>query len=148
MSYFFAFESDMERSLRYIPMAVRLKLDKCGVKLSLAQWNALPESERSALLQLPCESAAETVDYCQTLCRLVKEVTGDDPRLISVNPLWDGAEIPDQIADKAMQLGIKTPSSVQWRDLTALQRYALVKLTRAAHDNRNFIPALHEFGLL
>jgi hypothetical protein len=148
MSYFFAFESDMERSLRCIPMAVRLKLDKCGVKLSLAQWNELPESDRRALLQLPCESSAETVDYRQALCRVIKEVTGDDPHLINVSPLWDGAEIPDQVAERAMHLGIRTPSSAQWRGLSTLQRFALVKLTRAAHDNRNFIPALREFGLL
>lgn len=32
----FGFESELEANLTYMPMAVRFKLDKCGIKLSLA----------------------------------------------------------------------------------------------------------------
>ena len=32
--------------------------------------------------------------------------------------------------------------------LSPLQRFTLVKLSRAKHDNVNFVPAMREFGLL
>ena len=35
----FAFESDFVATLRCVPMAVRFKLDRCGIKLSLRQWS-------------------------------------------------------------------------------------------------------------
>jgi hypothetical protein len=145
----FAFESELEASLTYIPMAVRFKLDKCGVKLSLDQWNQLPESERRNLFEAPCVSA-DIACYGQALCRLVKEVIGDDPRLmqIAATRAWEEIELPSQIADKALQLGIRAPSSEQWRGLSDLQRFALLKVSRASSDGRNLVPALREFGLL
>jgi hypothetical protein len=146
----FGFESEMEASLTYIPIAVRFKLDKCGIKLSLAQWNQLPESVRRKLLKAPCANGSEISRYGQALRRLISEVIGDDPQLmqIAATPAWEDLQLPSQIAIKALQLGIRTPSSEQWRGLTALQRFALLKLSRASSDNRNLVPALREFGLL
>ena len=72
----FGFESELETSLTYIPLAVRFKLDKCGIKLSLAQWNQLPEGERRNLLEAPCVNGADIARYAQALCRLIKEVIG------------------------------------------------------------------------
>ncbi|WP_439648941.1 nitrate reductase associated protein [Leptolyngbya ohadii] len=31
--------------------------------------------------------------------------------------------------------------------LTAMQRFALIKLSRSQHENKNFLPALREFNL-
>ncbi|MBD0342498.1 MAG: nitrate reductase associated protein, partial [Microcoleus sp. Co-bin12] len=36
---FFEFEADFVEALRCIPMKVRLKLDTCGIKLKLQDWN-------------------------------------------------------------------------------------------------------------
>jgi hypothetical protein len=36
----------------------------------------------------------------------------------------------------------------QWASLTPLQRFALIKLSRSGHENRNFLPALQEFDLV
>ena len=55
----FAFESDFVASLRCIPMAVRLKLDLCGIKLTLRQWSRFTRSDREALIAMPCRSRAE-----------------------------------------------------------------------------------------
>jgi hypothetical protein len=41
----------------------------------------------------------------------------------------------------------RPPTDDQWRALTTLERYALVKLTRDRHENANFGPALREFGV-
>ncbi|MEN9210118.1 MAG: nitrate reductase associated protein [Thermostichus sp. DG02_2_bins_29] len=34
-----------------------------------------------------------------------------------------------------------------WKNLEDLQRFALIKLSRSNHENKNFLPALQEFGL-
>ncbi|MDR9402251.1 MAG: nitrate reductase associated protein, partial [Halothece sp. Uz-M2-17] len=36
----------------------------------------------------------------------------------------------------------------QWQKLTPLQRFALIKLSRPSHENKNFYPALKEFAIL
>ncbi len=46
----FAFENDFVATLRCIPMAVRFKLDRCGIKLTLRQWSRLTHSDRTDLL--------------------------------------------------------------------------------------------------
>jgi hypothetical protein len=38
-------------------------------------------------------------------------------------------------------------SLAQWKDLNVLQRFALLKLTRPGHENKNFPKAMKEFGL-
>ncbi|MEM6714613.1 MAG: nitrate reductase associated protein, partial [Cyanobacteria bacterium P01_C01_bin.147] len=35
----------------------------------------------------------------------------------------------------------------QWADLSPLARFALCKLSRPGHENRNFLSALYEFNL-
>ena len=46
------FEPAEARSLQWLPLAVRYKLDACGLRLSLGQWQALSEAARLQLLQL------------------------------------------------------------------------------------------------
>ena len=55
----FAFERDFADSLRCIPMSVRLKLDRCGIKLSLRQWSRLTFSERKWLSTGRCSEPDE-----------------------------------------------------------------------------------------
>ena len=150
MSPFLAFESELERSLKCIPMAVRLKLDQCGIKLSLSDWNQFPEGNRRNLLQARCDEPRQVTRYREALCRLIQVTLGGDPQLIAVPeiPPWDDAVIPTQVTDKFTQMGVNLPTPTQWRALNTLQRFALVKLTRSAHENHNLIPALREFGLL
>jgi hypothetical protein len=146
----FGFEADADPNLTYIPLAVRFKLDKCGIKLSLDQWNQLPQRTRRDLLDAPCTNNADVARYSQMLCRLVKETVGDEPQRLPIAPshAWENTEIPRQIADKALQLGVQVPTSEQWRGLSALQRFALLKLSRPGSDNRKLISALRELGLL
>lgn len=49
----FPFEPEEARSLSWLPLAARHKLDSCGLRLSLAQWQALPLAARLELLQRP-----------------------------------------------------------------------------------------------
>jgi hypothetical protein len=48
--------------------------------------------------------------------------------------------------ERALEFGIAI-SLLQWRELTNLQRFALIKLSRPGHESKNFIKALKEFGI-
>lgn len=150
MGHFFAFEADFVESLRCIPMQVRMKLDTCGIKLKLEQWNQFNESERLSLVEMPCQAEIEILEYRHFLQNLVVEKTGSLPKNLPRDeyPAWlqDG-EIPREILEKAHSLDI-TISLEQWKGLAPEQRFALIKLSRPSHENKNFLPALREFKLL
>ena len=148
--YFFQFEQDFVESLRCIPMLVRLNLDTCGVKLKLVHWNQFNSEERQSLLQLPCSTSDEITNYRQFLQALMTQKTGQPATEIAIapNPPWlDPEIIPESVQSKAAETGLTLTQS-QWRSLTPIQRFALIKLSRASHENHNFIPALQEFGLI
>ena len=147
----FAFEQDFVDSLRCIPMAVRIKLDLCGIKLTLRQWSRFTRDDRQGLLERSCIGAAEAASYAQALAALVAARTHEVVRPLAEPPCrtWEHAdEVPAAVANHARAAGLAAPSTRQWRGLTPLQRFALVKLTRDNHDNVNFEPALREFGLV
>jgi hypothetical protein len=147
---FFKFEADFVDSLRCIPMVVRLKLDSCGVKLKLAEWNHFTQLECDELVTLPCEESAEVIDYREYVCGLIFRHTGNTASLLEVeaHPAWlNDRDIPSTIQIKAAEYNLIITQS-QWADLTPLQRFALIKLTRSSHENNNFLPALQEFELL
>jgi len=148
-SDFFQFETDFVDNLRCIPMSVRYKLDTCGVKLKLTHWNSFTKEERQQLVDIPCESNSEAKAYREMLQNLVKEKTNSLPGEISVdsNPSWlNTTVIPKEVIDKAAEFAVNL-SIEQWQNLTHLQRFALIKLSRSNHENRNFYPALQEFNL-
>lgn len=151
MSYYFGFESEQERTLACIPMLVRMKLDTSGVKLSLAQWNQIPEADRRRLFELACDSEDQASSYRELVCQLVMQFTGESACWLPLadEPAWNNiSEVPPQLVDRAKKLGIASPSINQWRELTAAQRFALLKLTRVGHESPSYLPALREFSLL
>jgi hypothetical protein len=146
---FFKFEADFVDSLRCIPMIVRLKLDTCGVKLKLAEWNHFNQTECQQLVDLPCEKSAEITAYKEYVSQLIFQHTKNEASLLSIDPQppWlNDREIPPNIHTKAIEQQVNITLS-QWASLTPLQRFALIKLTRSQHENNNFLPALIEFGL-
>lgn len=145
----FQFEADFIESLRCIPMMVRMKLDTCGVKLKLNHWHQFSQSERQTLVEMPCETAAESQAYRQWLQNLVTEKTGSPAKelAIALNPPWlDKTTIPSEVESKATEHNV-TITLEQWSDLTPVQRFALIKLSRPSHENLNFLPALKEFKI-
>ncbi len=148
----FKFEQDFADSLRCIPMQVRYNLDACGVKLSLAQWHQLSLQQRQQLLDMPCTTSADLQTYHHCLDRWLLAQTGTPVTDLSPDKqtAWRIAttisELPQDLVTKATQLGVYI-SIEQWQQLTALQRFALLKLSRSGHESHNFLPALVEFGL-
>ncbi len=145
----FQFEADFIESLNCIPMLVRMKLDTCGVKLKLNHWHQFSQSERQTLVEMPCATAAEVDAYRQWLQNLVTEKTGTPAKelAIAAHPPWlDETTIPSQVESKAREHQV-TITGEQWSNLAPAQRFALIKLSRPSHENRNFLPALKEFKI-
>lgn len=145
----FAFENDFVRTLRCIPMCVRFKLDRCGIKLSLRQWSRFTLTDRDSLRMLPCQSEREAETYRSELAALVLARSAEIATELktSPEPAWASPDVPEEIRAFARPRGFHTPSQGDWSRLTTLERYALVKLSRDKHENANFEPALREFGI-
>lgn len=146
---FFDFEADFVASLRCIPMVVRFKLDLCGVKLTLKGWSRFDHETRSRCAHLPTRSADEIDRYRDFVCQAIEQA-GLEPALLPAGPepAWGIVhEVPAQVLEKGAELGLTSYHFTGWRELSALQRFALLKLTRRGHENENFRPAMREFGL-
>ncbi len=146
----FAFEADFAQDLRCIPMVVRFKLDRCGVKLSLRQWAKIGAENRVRLLALKCDAPSEVVAYRCKLVHLVETHSRD--AIVSLlpdpDPAWSNvSRVASQVIDQATKVGVPPPTQVEWGRLSTLERFALLKLARSNHDNRNFLPAMREMGL-
>lgn len=150
MTTFFKFEADFIESLRCIPMQVRFNLDTCGVKLKLSHWHQFTSQERQLLVNMACDTPAESQIYREFLQKLVIEKSGAPAQELPIdaNPAWiDQENIPLKVQDKAAEFDVKI-SLEQWQQLSPLQRFVLIKLSRPSHENRNFYPALQEFGIV
>ena len=150
MVNFFQFETDFVDSLRCIPMEVRMKLDTCGVKLKLVHWHQFSQEERQALVNLPCRNSTESQAYRKFVQNLVGSKTGTPAKELAIDPYppWmDNKIVSAHIQAKAAEFGV-TITKRQWENLSPLQRFALIKLSRPGHENRNFLPALKEFNLI
>lgn len=150
MENLFQFEQDKYYALRRIPMAIRLKLDLCGVKLMLGDWIKFSRPDREQLLTMPCDNDAQIAAFGRRLKGLI-EVCGGDPTLavpIEALPAWKVTDtIPATVRARMTELGLPHPTLDQWTALSELQRFAMIKLTRTGHDNKNLPHALREFGL-
>lgn len=146
---FFQFEADFVASLRCIPMQVRYNLDTCGVKLKLHHWHQLTPAQRQALVDLPCDTPEAIQHYRTVLRQWVQDRSGERPPDLPLDPApaWlDATAIPQSVQEKAQSVP-KNIALAQWAQLSPLQRFALIKLSRSGHENRNFLPACQEFGL-
>ncbi|KQM72680.1 hypothetical protein ASE74_22665 [Pedobacter sp. Leaf216] len=148
---YFQFEEDfIEENMRCIPMVVRFKMDAAGIKLKLAEWSKFHSSERVKLALMPVFTQDETDRYHQYLIGLIAKYTGNQATTIPIDllPDWGNLhQIPAMLQDKSAALAFQLTIE-QWRKLTNIQRFALLKLCRPGHENKNFAKAIAEFGLL
>jgi hypothetical protein len=68
-----------EERLELMPRIVRVKLDRVGIKVHLAEWRVLAMSARQRLRDLPCETSDEIAQYAGAVEQLVREATGKAP---------------------------------------------------------------------
>jgi len=149
MDRIFAFEADFADGLRCIPMVVRRKLDLVGIKLSLAQWSRFSVEARAALAEGPLDTPDLRADWKSRMEAAIRLHAGEEPRFLPVEeaPSWTRLDaIPPEVAEWSTGADVAL-SIARWRSLDELQRFALTKLSRAGHENRNFLPACKEFGI-
>ena len=148
---YFQFEEEfMENNMRCIPMIIRFKMDMVGIKLKLFEWKKFSTEERIELALMNCSFNEGSEQYAGYLAGLIKKNTGQDPTIMEVNktPAWKQLHsIPGTLIEKLKEFNWNL-SLVQWGYLTDLQRFALLKLCRPGHENKNFPIAMKEFNLV
>ena len=148
---YFLFEEDfIEENVRCIPMIVRFKMDAAGIKLKLAEWSKFSVTERKELAIKQCSTEETMTAFCTYLAELVEKYTGKSATKMEVDkhPAWANKNIiPDELIEKVKEYHL-TIFGEQWKSLTDLQRFALLKLCKAGHENKNFPKAMKEFHLI
>jgi hypothetical protein len=148
---YFLFEEDfVEENVRCIPMIVRFKMDKAGIKLKLAEWSKFSIDERIELAKKICSNEVEAKQYNNYLSNLIEKHTAKPATSLEVdmNPVWaDINSVPEMLNDKLREFGWQV-STEQWKGLSNLQRFALLKLCREGHENKNLPKAIKEFKLI
>jgi hypothetical protein len=145
----FKFEDEMHESLQCVPMAVRRKLDRVGLKIGLEQWKSLDRGERLAICHLPVDSAEE----CDAVGVFIREAMnrrfgaepktlGDAQRALAEPP----ASPPSRVVANARAQGFNLTAEV-WSRLDSDERFALMKMADAETPSHNLGAALKEFGV-
>jgi hypothetical protein len=148
---YFLFEEDfIEKNVRCIPMIVRFKMDAAGIKLKLAEWNKFSVEERTELAKKSCSNEEEAKYYNEYLGGLIKKYTGKDATALEIDkgPVWANVSSTPEMLNERLKKFDWCISAEQWKGLTNLQRFALVKLCKDGHENKNFPKAMREFRLL
>jgi hypothetical protein len=143
----FKFEDEMHTTLACVPMAVRRKLDRVGVKIGLEQWKALARGERLAICHLPVERHDEREALRLFINEAVRRVCGEEPRSLAEaqRAVADPpVRLPAQLAERARAAGVMLDQAA-WERLDADERYALIKLGGGAEVSHNLAAALAEF---
>ena len=146
----FDFEADYAKTLCCMPMIVRYKLDACRIKLSLQHWQQLDRATRQRLITEGIDGPGAQRRYRHLLMRAIVHQAKAQPVRMPTHPAdpdWDSTRLPNRVRQSALDKDLALNGPRTWADLSALQRYALFKLTRPGHQNRNFRLALGEFGL-
>lgn len=142
----FKFEDEIYTTLACVPMAVRRKLDRAGIKIGLQQWQALSRGERLAVCHLPDELPEEREALGLFIADAVRRARGEEPRTLSETQrsLADPPrELPAQLSERAREAGIKL-DQVAWERLDGDERYALMKLGTGGEPSHNLAAALSE----
>jgi hypothetical protein len=142
----FKFEDEVHHSLACVPMAVRRKLDRVGVKVSLEQWQALAQHERLAICHLPTDSEEERIAVQTFLEEAVRARAGTPTKALSEAVKLSAeppATPPERLVENAKAAGVTLNQPV-WNRLDGDERYALIKLGGGIEQSHNFVTALHE----
>jgi hypothetical protein len=139
----------MHESLQCVPMAVRRKLDRVGLKIGLEQWKSLDRGERLAICHLPVDSAEECDALGVFLREAMKRRFGVEPKSLtdaqraSAEP---PASPPSRVIANARATGFDLSVGV-WSRLDGDERFALLKMGDAETPSHNLGAALKEFSV-
>ena len=145
---FYPFESREASTLLLIPLRVRYKLDCAGIRLRLAQWQALTHDEKTQLLQLsivtPQEQGAYRVALIRMVSRLGAAPLADEP--VTGEEDWRTTQVwPDVVVRQCEAQHLPLPPLSQWQSLIEADRHALFVLARSNHSQTEFVAAMALF---
>ena len=147
----FEFEIASSENLSYIPMCIRFNLDRCELRLTLAQWQALPYRERLEFTTYPLLGSGDSVDgFVQALAeRLAGAGAGElAPMAEAPDMAWACTEhAPSALLRQCVLHRLAPIGDSVWGHLPEFQRYVLSKLSRRNSANHDFLAAVREFGL-
>jgi hypothetical protein len=142
----FRFEGEIYNSLNCLPMAVRRKMDRAGIKMSLLQWQQLTRPERLAICHLPADTDEETEAMRSFVNEAVIARSGSAPGELSAekrNVAEPPVVPPARLVERARGFGFDL-AQADWDGLDDDARYALVKLGDGAEPGLNLEAALTE----
>lgn len=124
----YAFDG-IDSSLPLVPIAARRALDSLGAKLSLAGFQSLPHSCKQSLTEAGSASRVDT--------EMAREaIAAARPPAEEMAPVAEPSELtpPDHVLER---LGPTRPLPEKvWQSLSALDRYALAKVTDKKNEER------------
>ena len=145
----FKFEDEMHESLQCVPMAVRRKLDRVGLKIGLEQWKSLDRGERLAICHFPVDSSEECDGLGVFIREAMKRRFGVEPKVLSDAQRASAeppASPPDRVVDARAPGGFDL-SDAAWSRLDSDERFALMKMGDAETPSHNLGAALKEFSV-
>lgn len=120
---------DVDENLELLPLAARRAADAAGVHLSREGWKSLPLEARRRLVEL---GSAETVN-AEAVIEIVREAR-PEATVIAVVSDPEPSSVPTSVRSA---LGKERPvSDAGWAALSALDRYALVKVAERGREER------------
>ena len=144
---FYPFESREASTLLLIPLRVRYKLDCAGIRLRLAQWQALTHDEKTQLLQLSIATPEEQDAYRDALFRMVDRLGGaavEEP--MTGEEGWRTTQgWPDVVVGQCEAQDLLLPPLSKWQSLIEADRHALFVLARSNHSQTEFVAAMAMF---
>ncbi len=145
----FKFEDEMHESLQCVPMAVRRKLDRVGLKIGLEQWKSLDRGERLAICHLPVDSSEECGALGVFIREAMKRRFGVEPKSLTEAQRASAeppTAPPDRVVSHARAAGFDL-SPAAWSRLDGDERFALLKMGDAEKPSHNLRAALKEFAV-
>jgi len=147
----FEFEILSSENLGFIPMCIRFNLDRCGIRITLAQWQALPHAERVEFTRYPlADSDAAAQTFAHALAARLAAADLGAPAAAADAPdlAWTRTtQVPAGLLQQYALHHLAPITEPVWGHLPEFQRYVLNKLSRRATANHDFLAALREFGL-
>jgi hypothetical protein len=143
----FQYEAEIYQSFYCVPMAVRRKLDRVGIKVGLKQWQALGRGERLAICHLPADSDEEVEALKLFIREAVQSKSGEEPKSLPESDRIAADPPPEPPASLIQNLGSIgiTLDRQRWSRLDPDERYALVKLGAGKELSHNLKAAAAEF---
>ncbi len=144
MNYFLKIEESYREDLSFIPYAVRYKLDKLAVKISLKTWQSFSLADRKKLFALPFEDEGQELFFFNELKKIVQKnfLPKSEEKLIK-KPLEEGnafqqglkshetlAALPEELKNIITEKGYFMDDekwSSKWSSLGLLEKYAIKK---------------------